>query len=376
MFFIIEPYRAYKKRAAKARGEEEVDAVQVVPPPPPEGEDPDVATERALVESQQYAAPPAVEIVHLRKVYASGKVAVEDVTMHMEMGEVFCLLGPNGAGKSTIISVLTGLFSSTGGRASINGFDVNKEMSRIYERLGVTPQFDTLWPSLTVSEHLLYYSRIKGVPRSHEKATALRAAQAVRMSDAMNKKSRELSGGMRRRLSLAISLLGNPSIIFLDEPTTGLDPETRRQIWTLIEREKRHRCIVLTTHSMEEAEALASRVAIMAHGLLKTVGTTMQLKSKYGDGYQVKISFKQDNESLVKDFVAKSIPEAALDERKPGYRVYRVAREIAKLSDIFEAFLKRDVVTSGVEDWGIQQSTLEQVFLKIAAESEKLYGTA
>jgi ABC-type multidrug transport system ATPase subunit len=309
-------------------------------------------------------------------VYPSGKVAVEDVTLHMETGEVFCLLGPNGAGKTTVISVLTGLFSSTSGKASVNGFDVNTEMHRIYERLGLTPQFDTLWPSLTVLEHLLYYSRIKGVPKSSEKQAAIKAAQAVRLGDALGKKSRELSGGMKRRLSLAISLVGNPLTIFLDEPTTGLDPETRRQVWNLIEHEKRSRCIVLTTHSMEEAEALASRVAIMAHGLLKTVGTTMQLKAKYGDGYRIEVSFKQGNESLIDEFMKTAVPNCEIADHKPGIRTYKVARSEARVSEIFEAFLRRNVQSSGVEDWGIQQSTLEQVFLKIAAESEKVYGTA
>ena len=220
LFFIIEPIRACRRLFKKGTVEDEsVSAILVGNHKDDEldDEDSDVAAERILVENKQYIVEPAVEVVHLRKVYSSGKVAVEDVTLHMETGEVFCLLGPNGAGKSTVIGILTGLFALSTGSASVNGFDVSTEMQHIYSRLGVTPQFDTLWPSLTVMEHLLFYCRIKGVPRSQEKAFALKSASAVRLSNALNKKSRELSGGMRRRLSLAISLVGNPLTIFLDE---------------------------------------------------------------------------------------------------------------------------------------------------------------
>jgi len=160
------------------------------------------------------------------------------------------------------------------------------------------------------------------------------------------------------------------------QPSTGLDPETRRQIWQLIENEKRERCVVLTTHSMEEAEALASRVAIMAHGRLKMVGTTLHLKTKFGDGYRIQVSYKVENEQVVDEFVRKSIPNVIPVENRMGFKTYRVAREDGKVSEIFDLFLKRDIATSGVENWGIEQSTLEQVFVKIAAESEKVFGTA
>ena len=160
------------------------------------------------------------------------------------------------------------------------------------------------------------------------------------------------------------------------KPSTGLDPETRRQIWQLIEKQKRERCIVLTTHSMEEAEALSSRVAIMAHGRLKMLGSTLHLKTKFGDGYRIHVSYSAENEQKADEFVRKSIPNVVVVENRLGFKTYRVAREDDKVSDIFDLFLKRDMATSGVEHWGIEQSTLEQVFVKIAAESEKLYGTA
>lgn len=342
-----------------------------------EDEDVDVANERVLVEKANFnKANTAVEVLHLRKVYSGGKVAVEDVTLHMEKNQVFTLLGPNGAGKSTVISILTGLFASTRGKCSVNGFDVDTEMHRIYERLGVTPQFDTLWPYLTVKEHLLYYSRIKGVPKALENDMVVAAAKAVRLSNAMTKRSNQLSGGMQRRLSLAISLIGSPETVILDEPTTGLDPETRRQVWQLIERHKRNRCILLTTHSMEEAEALSNQVAIMAHGRLKAIGTTLHLKKKWGDGYRIQVSYADGNETKADTFVKSKFPSIKVAESKMGVKVYTIDQESAKVSDIFETFLHRDVVASGVDDWGIQQSTLEQVFLKIAAESERIFGTA
>ena len=159
------------------------------------------------------------------------------------IGCCFGLLGSNGAGKTTLISVLTGLYSPTRGHATICGFDLETALHSIYKVMGICPQFDILWPDLTIEEHLLFYARLKGVPKQDEKSEVLALIRSVDLLGAHKKgsKAKELSGGMQRRLSLAISLMGSPEVVFLDEPTTGLDPETKRHVWTLLDKIKRNR---------------------------------------------------------------------------------------------------------------------------------------
>lgn len=204
----------------------------------------------------------AIVIRGLRKVYKGShrqpeKVAVRRLHLAMEFGECFGLLGPNGAGKTTTLSVLSGFQDSTSGGATIAGYDTATEMQLIHRVLGMCPQFDTVWSDLTVGEHLLFYARLKGAKGLEERAVVQQMAHRVQLDgDAFNMPASSLSGGMRRRLSLAIALIGNPPVLFLDEPSTGLDPETRRQIWDIVQREKDiGRAIVITTHSMVRAPA-------------------------------------------------------------------------------------------------------------------------
>ena len=218
----------------------------------PEEEDTDVRAARAVAEERANGPPRAaaecdpVEMASLRKVFAGGKVAVRDLSLTLAQGECFGLLGPNGAGKTTAISMLTGLFPPDGGSARICGFDLETEVNRIYQVMGVCPQFDILWNSLTVLETLQFYCHLKGVPKWRVAAMALELAIAVDLGHVLGSSGRsqdasgrtaprsvgQLSGGMKRRVSLAIALCGDPSVIFMDEPTTGLDPETKRIMWS------------------------------------------------------------------------------------------------------------------------------------------------
>lgn len=189
--------------------------------------------------------------------------------------------------------MLTGLYSPDEGSAFIGGHSIRTAMDQVQLNIGVCPQFDLLWPNLTVKEHLLFYGRIKGYSGRELDKMVQSAADEVGLGTKkdINKKSKHLSGGMRRRLSVAISLVGNPKIIFLDEPTTGLDPENKRQLWNILtnSRDKKKRSILITTHSMEEADVLCSRIGIIAFGMLRCVGPQMRLKKVYGDGYKVHI---------------------------------------------------------------------------------------
>lgn len=194
---------------------------------------------------------------------------------------------------------MTGLYQPTSGTAYVAGYDINTQMQEVYKKIGVCPQHDVLWDDLTVEEHLLFYARLRGITSKNESQTVLKAIEDVNLMKFKNRLSKGLSGGEKRRLSIAIALLGDVPVAFLDEPTTGLDPEVRRTIWNIIQTAKSGKTIILTTHSMEEADLLSSRIGIMAKGVLRCVGTPLHLKRRYGRGFKLTISFRKDNDQLV-----------------------------------------------------------------------------
>jgi ABC-type multidrug transport system ATPase subunit len=198
-------------------------------------------------------------------------------------------------GKTTLISILTGLYEPSSGSAKINNYDIDTQMDDIYKSIGICPQYNILWDDLTVLEHCLFYSRVKGISAKNELETAKKAIEQVCLEQFEDRLSKGLSGGEKRRLSIAISLIGNPAVVFLDEPTTGLDPEVRRLIWNIVNEAKKGRTIVLTTHSMEEAEVLCNRIGIMAKGTLRCIGPQLRLKEVYGKGFKLSFSCKPNN---------------------------------------------------------------------------------
>lgn len=202
---------------------------------------------------------------NLQKTYKSqggrpANKAIKNFSLAIRPGEIFGLLGPNGAGKTTLISMITGLYPPTNGNAWVSGFSIKEEINQVHLLMGVCPQFDLLWPDLTIREHLTFYARLKGINRADERKKVDSAMREVVLEKFEKFKAKELSGGMKRRLSVAISLVGEPKIVFLDEPTTGLDPENRRQLWDILVGARGKRAMILTTHSMEEADVLCSRI--------------------------------------------------------------------------------------------------------------------
>ncbi|CAG8568180.1 5409_t:CDS:10 [Diversispora eburnea] len=301
-------------------------------------EDLDVKEERQRVLEDAYDPDSPLIIKRMRKAYSSGKLAVKDVTFAVDRNIIFGLLGPNGAGKTTLISILTGLYKPSSGSASINKYNIRTQMNEVYRSIGVCPQHDILWDDLTVVEHLLFYARLKGIPASDEKLAVQVALQQVRLEPFKNRLTKGLSGGEKRRLSIAISLIGNPVVIFLDEPTTGLDPEVRRLIWNIINESKKGRTIVLTTHSMEEAEVLCNKIGIMAKGTLRCIGPQLRLKEIYGRGFKL---IKLD--AFVTNVSYEFVPEPGL---------------IPKLFIEIEKNKKK----YGIDDW--------EVFLRIIGEED------
>merc|ERR1712025_1158412 len=230
--------------------------------------------------------------------------------------------------------MLTGLFSPSRGNASVSGYDLRKELKSIYDVMGICPQFDICWPDLNVEDHLYFYARLKGMSKEKEQAAVNTLINEVGLADAAKskKKAKELSGGMRRRLSLAMSLIGEPEVVFLDEPTTGLDPETKRNIWALLDKVKQGRCIILTTHSMDEADALCGRIGIMSHGLMRCIGTNLHLKNRYGNGYKVEIRFDPERLDTAHSFIMQLMPSASLESSSKNTREYQISRDKVVLS--------------------------------------------
>ncbi|CAG8491768.1 7977_t:CDS:10 [Scutellospora calospora] len=333
-------------------------------------EDADVKEERKRVLENNYDIDSPLVMKHMRKVYPNGKLAVKDITFAVDRNIIFGLLGPNGAGKTTLIGILTGLYSPTSGSASINNFNISTHMREVYMSMGVCPQHDILWDDLTVGEHLLFYARLKGIPANQEHAAILQALKQVRLEPFKNRLSKGLSGGEKRRLSIAISLIGNPAVVFLDEPTTGLDPEVRRLIWNIVNGAKKGRTIVLTTHSMEEAEVLCNRIGIMAKGTLRCLGPQLRLKEVYGRGFKLSFSCKAKNVDMATQFIESLLPPTfkKLDSFVTNVS-YEFETENGLIAKLFRE-IEEHKNENGIDDWGLSQTTLEEVFLKIIGEAD------
>ncbi|KAF9429270.1 hypothetical protein BGZ76_001576 [Entomortierella beljakovae] len=343
-----------------------------------EGADADVYAERERVRSQYDPEVTPLIIQNLYHRYP-GKVepALHGMTFGVENNTVLGLLGPNGAGKSTMIHLLTGLYRPSSGTAYVAGANIRTDMGIVHSKIGVCPQHDILWGDLTIADHLLFYSRLRGIPPHLEQQAITYAIASVSLTKFRDRQVKGLSGGEKRRVSIAIALLGDSSVIFLDEPSTGLDPAVRRVIWDVINRVKVNRTIVLTTHSMEEADILSDRIAIMTMGRLRCIGSSLHLKELYGSGFRLNVSSKPGR--------LQEACESIQTQVLQGYKYRRIDKFTnattfefepdtqnqsgGQLSSIFSALSKVDRLPS-IEDWGISQTTLEDVFIRIVTEGD------
>ena len=216
----------------------------------------------------------AIETKNLTKRYKE-KTAVNGINLKINQGEVFALLGTNGAGKTTTIKMLSTLILPTDGEIKINGLDIVKDRQKIKEILNVSPQETAIAPNLSVKENLEFMAGVYQIPNKQQKINEL--IRMFKLDEVLNQKAKTLSGGWQRKVSIAISLINEPKILFLDEPTLGLDVIARKELWSVIKYLKSEITIILTTHYMEEAESLSDRIGIMAKGNLIAVGTSKEL---------------------------------------------------------------------------------------------------
>jgi ABC-2 type transport system ATP-binding protein len=233
------------------------------------------------LETRYNESSPIVRVEGLVKSYDGGKTrAVDGVSFEVKQGEIFGFLGPNGAGKSTTINMLTTLLPPTSGMAEVCGLDVHKHANEVRRSVGVVPQDYTADEDMTGFENILLCADLYGLPRSDSTRHAQELLQLVELQDAAKRKVSTFSGGMRRRLELACGLINYPKLLFLDEPTLGLDVQTRAAVWKYIRQLKKdyNMTLFLTTHYLEEADALCDRVAIIDHGRIVAEGTPLELK--------------------------------------------------------------------------------------------------
>jgi len=331
---------------------------------------------------------PKVQIRGLVKQYSKGKTAfppaVDGLNLTMYESQITALLGHNGAGKTTTVSVLTGLFPPTAGDCVMYNKSIVHSKQEARQSLGICPQHNVLFDELTVYEHLAFFMRIKGL--APEKAKILGYADEIGLTDYLGTASKALSGGNKRKLSVAIALSGDPDVLILDEPTSAMDPHSRRAVWELLRAKKKGRVTLLTTHFMDEAELLSDRVAIMKGGKLKCCGSPIFLKERFGLGYSMTVvleppssegdeeggptpvsqnSFAKQRESVLA-FLSERIPNTTIVRTSGKEVTFRFPQgSEASFSNTFDdiEINKEDL---GIGAYGIQNSSLEEVFLQLA----------
>ncbi|MFI2753697.1 ABC transporter ATP-binding protein [Cellulomonas sp. P22] len=223
----------------------------------------------------------AIELDHLTKTYGT-RVAVDDLSLTVGRGELFGLLGSNGAGKSTLIRMLCGLTAPTSGNAHVLGLDVRTDMAEIRRRINLSPQETAVAANLSVAENLELVARLYGASRTEARDRARQLMGSLRITDRARDRAKSLSGGLERRLSLGMALISEPEVVFLDEPTLGLDVRSRRDLWALLRELKGTVTVVLTTHQLDEAEALCDRVAVLRDGRLRGLGPVAEHLARTG----------------------------------------------------------------------------------------------
>ncbi|XP_037363662.1 phospholipid-transporting ATPase ABCA3 [Talpa occidentalis] len=332
-------------------------------------EDPEKALGTEYFEAEPEDLVAGIKIKHMSKVFGAGgkrTAAVRDLSLSLYEGQITVLLGHNGAGKTTTLSMLTGLFPPTSGRAYIGGHEISRDMVQIRKSLGLCPQHDILFDNLTVAEHLSFYAQLKGLSAQKCPEEVKQMLGVLGLEDKRDVRSRLLSGGMKRRLSIGIALVAGSKVLMLDEPTAGMDTVSRRAIWDLLQQQKRGRTVLLTTHFMDEADLLGDRIAIMAQGTLQCCGSPLFLKQKYGAGYHMTLVKEPHcNPEAVSQLVSHHVPNATLESSAGAELSYILPKESTHRFESLFAKLEKQQKELGIASFGASVTTMEEVFLRV-----------
>ncbi|CAN8067881.1 unnamed protein product [Agarophyton chilense] len=346
----------------------------------PEAEDVDVRREReAIARGQRDTA--ALVIKNVSKKF--GKlIAVDDVSFSVNRNAAFALLGSNGAGKSTLFNMLVTVLSPSAGDAYIYGHSVREDPEAVRKMLGVCPQFDLFWENLTGAEHIDIFAALKNISKKGRIQEISKRLADVDLTDVANQLVGSYSGGMQRRLSVALSLTGDPKIVLLDECTSGADPHVRKDLWKAIERAKEGRVVFLITHSIAEAQKIAGHdaIGIMANGKLKVLGNALHLKTKFGAGHQLTVVLQSSSEvERLSQCLTEVCPESTLTSSdvkenggviaKFGLPRHATERQIVDSVHVLEDRAEEFQIV----DYSINSTTLGEVFTSITALSQDVH---
>ncbi|XP_045452692.1 phospholipid-transporting ATPase ABCA3-like [Melitaea cinxia] len=311
---------------------------------------------------------PGIKILNVSKNYGK-ELALAEVSFNVYQGEITVLLGHNGAGKTTLMSIIMGNLKPTEGKVLVEGLDTVTQKDKLQRIIGLCPQHNLFFPYLSVMEHVMFFTLLKGVGYEEAKKSSQDLLKLVGLADKASCQTSQLSGGMKRTLQLACALAGDAKVLVLDEPTSGLDVETRRKLWDLLLSLRGSRTVLLSTHFMEEAEALGDRVAALHAGRLRCHATTMHLKRALGTGYRLSFTtIGLPDESAITAAINSKIPEATVNETSLNFISYNLpSKNSAKFPELFN-FLKLKKSELGIDCIGIGASTLEDVFLKLCTE--------
>eukprot|EP00792_Barthelona_sp_PAP020_P005332 TRINITY_DN2605_c0_g1_i1.p1 TRINITY_DN2605_c0_g1~~TRINITY_DN2605_c0_g1_i1.p1 ORF type:complete len:787 (+),score=208.11 TRINITY_DN2605_c0_g1_i1:42-2402(+) len=321
-----------------------------------------------FVEEEFVLSDPDKNALYLNKLskHFGDLKAVDELTLGVRYGEVLGLLGPNGSGKTTTIKTILGLLKPTSGDYKILGV---RNSSNVSKDIGFCPQDNIYNQYLTVEEHIRFFCMMRGIFGEEKEEEIKRAAELLKVLEILDQRAGGLSGAQKRKLMILSAIVGSPKFLILDECTAGFDPTSRRYLWNIIHKLKRTSSILLTTHSMQEAAELSTRVAIITKGKLRCIGTPQHLISRFGEGYTLSVLF---NEDPTEHQLLKISEDLNLNRNyfEISGRVLEchIAKKFVKLSAIFNYFNKsKDLLN--VSNWQMSQSTLEDVFLKFAKDS-------
>jgi len=273
----------------------------------------DIQFEKNRIKAQDNRDP--IKAIEVQKVYPNGFKALDDLTFGVEEGQVFCLLGPNGAGKTTAFEIMTAVIPKTAGCVFLQNQALTRNSSAFYET-GICSQSNTLWDYVTVEQHLKVYARFKGISGEETQQVIPYLLKALQLEEHAQKGSEKLSGGNKRKLCVAMAMIAAPKLLFLDEPSTGMDPIARRYLWGLIKEimKRRQGAMVLTTHYMQEAELVGDKLGILINGRFATIGNMPKLKEKFGE-YSVVI-YENEGVKNCKEEVDKIMKKNFSDSRQ------------------------------------------------------------
>uniref|UniRef100_A0A8C0RY63 ABC transporter domain-containing protein n=1 Tax=Canis lupus familiaris TaxID=9615 RepID=A0A8C0RY63_CANLF len=316
-------------------------------------------------EAEPTSLVAGIQIKHLHKEFGD-KVVVNNMSLNLFKGQITILLGQNGAGKTTILSLLTGRYPPTREEVYIHGFDISKNIMEIRKNLGFCPQQDLLFNDMTISEHLFFYSVVKRIYQNMYSMEIDHMLSTFNLLEKRDTLSKALSGGMKRKLSIIIALMGGSQVVLLDEPSSGMDPVSRRATWELLQQYKQNRTILLTTHSMDEADLLGDRIAIMVRGTLQCCGSSVFLKQTYGAGYHIVMEKESHCDvEKISEIIHSHIPDATVENFTGAELSFILPKEYTHRFEALIDHLEKKQKELGIASFGASITTMEEVFVKV-----------